>query len=168
MDDIPPRTTNEGTNDETPPTPSQPTVRTAAEDQTAYRIAVGAIGLALVAYLIGAAVIAAGGKPVPTQYWSAGTGLAGALLGILAPTPTPADTRQTRAKEDSWIKKLGTGIANVARDLWSNREVLLLMLVFGFSLGFAIANNSSQLETVAAAAGGALVGLLAPPPRTGQ
>jgi hypothetical protein len=42
------------------------------------------------------------------------------------------------------------------------------MIVFGVSLGFAIANNSSQLEAVAAAAGGALIGLLAPPPRTGQ
>lgn len=113
-------------------------------------------------------MIAASGRPIPTQYWTAGTGLAGALLGILAPTPTPAATRQTRKKDDSWVKKLGTGIANVARDLWSNREVLLLMLVFGLSLGFAIANSSSQLESVAAAAGGALVGLLAPPPRAGQ
>lgn len=173
MNDISPDTSNGFTNDDSPPVPdapsqAQPAITTAAEDQIAYRIAIGSIGLALVAYLIGAAVIASGGKPVPTQYWSAGTGLAGALLGILAPTPTPASTRQTRKASDSWSKKLGTGIANVGKDLWSNREVLILMVVFGFSLGFAIANNSSQLETVAAAAGGALVGLLAPPPKTGQ
>jgi len=151
-----------------PPAPAEPAVTTVAEDPIAYRIAVGSIGLALVAYLIGAAVIAAGGKPVPTQYWTAGTGLAGALLGILAPTPKPAEQRTTREETDRWIEKLGTGIANVARDLWNNRAVLILMIVFGVSLGFAIANNSSQLEAVAAAAGGALIGLLAPPPRTGQ
>jgi hypothetical protein len=152
-----------------PPTPTPTPVAIAAtEDQIAYRIAVGSIGLALVAYLIGAAIIAAGGKPVPTQYWSAGAGLAGALLGIIAPTPTPAATRKSRAATEPWFKKLGTGIANVARDLWSNREVLILMVVFASSLAFAIANNSSQLESVAAAAGGALVGLLAPPPRQGQ
>jgi hypothetical protein len=174
MNGTPPETPNGVTDDKSPPvadpaSQAQPPVRPAtADDQIAYRLAIGSIGLALVAYLIGAALIAAGGKPIPTQYWTAGTGLAGALLGILAPTPTPALTRVTRAKEDPWFKKLGTGIANVFRDLWSNREVLILMVVFGFSLGFAIANNSSQLEAVAAAAGGALVGLLAPPPSAGE
>jgi hypothetical protein len=85
-----------------PPAPAEPAVTTVAEDPIAYRIAVGSIGLALVAYLIGAAVIAAGGKPVPTQYWTAGTGLAGALLGILAPTPKPAEQRTTREETDRW------------------------------------------------------------------
>lgn len=51
--------------------------------RVAYSIAVGAVGLAVVAFLIGAAMIAASGNPVPTEYWSAGSG----LLGILAPEP---------------------------------------------------------------------------------
>jgi hypothetical protein len=173
MNDIAEHTSNVLSEDPRGPDAGNPPGRTnppvqATEDRIAYRIAVGSIGLALVAYLIGAAIIAAGGKPVPTQYWTAGAGLAGALLGILAPTPTPAKTRKTRPESDAWIKKLGTGIANVARDLWNNRGLLILMVVFGLSLGFAIANNSSQLEAVAAAAGGALVGLLAPPPTPRQ
>jgi hypothetical protein len=36
--------------------------------------------------------------------------------------------------------------------------------VFAASLTFAIIHSSAPLESVAAAAGGALVGLLAPPP----
>jgi hypothetical protein len=172
MNDAPPETTNGATDDKTsavdPTSQGEPPASPAtANDTIAYRIAVGSIGLALVAYLLGGAWIAAGGKPIPTQYWTAGAGLAGALLGILAPTPTPAATRTKRPKSDPWLKRLGSGIANVFKDLWSNREVLILMIVFVSSLAFAIANNSSQLEAVASAAGGALVGLLAPPPMAG-
>ncbi|HSO94266.1 MAG TPA: hypothetical protein VLS53_07355 [Candidatus Dormibacteraeota bacterium] len=129
-------------------------------DPFAYRIAVGALGAALVAFLIGAAVIAAGGKPVPTQYWSTGSGIAGAIIGILAPSPTPAapTPRQTKVR-----LFFGT-IADAFADLWANRTMLLLAIVFATSLTFAIVHNSAPLETVAATAGGALVGLLAPPP----
>ena len=135
------------------------------EDRPAYRIAVGALGLALVAFLIGAAWIASGGKPVPTQYWSTGSAIAGALVGILAPTPTP---KYKRSATDPSAEPTGfvENVFAVFVDLWKNRSVLILLLVFGFSLGFAIANNSAPLEAVAAAAGGALVGLLAPPPGT--
>lgn len=134
--------------------------RAQPEDRIAYRIAVGALGVALVAFLIGAAVIAAGGKPVPTQYWASGSGIAGAIIGILAPSPkgaTPVDAKKP-------ITKFFGPIANAIKDLWTNRAVLILAAVFGVSLAFAIARNSAELETVAAAAGGALVGLLAPPP----
>jgi hypothetical protein len=57
-------------------------------------------------------------------------------------------------------------LANAIRDLWANRALLILAAVFGVSVAFAIARNSAELETVAAAAGGALVGLLAPHPET--
>ena len=137
--------------------------QTPPDDRFAYRIAVGSVGVALVAFLIGAAIIAAGGKPVPTQYWSTGSAIAGALLGILAPTPT----RQVETATAPGPKYLKTFAAAII-DLWRNRALFILLLVFGFSLGFAIANNSSQLEAVAAAAGGALVGLLAPPPGGGH
>ena len=157
-------------NDTTPdPSPRNPrpaaATPTPPEDPVAYRIAVGAFGVSLVAFLIGGAVIAAGGKPVPTQYWTAGTGLSGALLGILAPTPTRARQPAQAKPRDTLIKKIGGFIADTARDVWNNRAMAILMVVFGVSLGFGIANNSSQLESVAAAAGGALIGLLAPPPK---
>jgi hypothetical protein len=133
------------------------------EDPIAYRIAVGMLGLAVVAFLIGAAVIAASGKPVPTQYWSAGGAIAGAIIGILAPPPkrvsptTPAAV--SKKGEKAWA-----AIWSAVVELWKNRAVIILMAVFGVSAAFAISRGSAELETVAAAAGGALVGLLAPSP----
>jgi hypothetical protein len=143
-----------------PPNQLAPQTATPPEDRLAYRIAVAALGVSLVAFLIGAAVIAAGGKPVPTQYWATGSGIAGAIIGILAPSPQSA----APITEDSRLKTIIGPIANAIKDLWTNRALFMLMTVFGVSLAFAIAHNSSELETVAAAAGGALVGLLAPPP----
>jgi Na+/melibiose symporter-like transporter len=125
------------------------------EDPIAYRIAVGTLGLAVVAFLIGAAVIAAGGKPVPTQYWSSGGAIAGAIIGILAPTPNRVAPKEEKA---------AAVVGSVFRELWKNRAVIILMGVFGVSAAFAISHGSAELETVAAAAGGALVGLLAPSP----
>jgi hypothetical protein len=139
------------------------TARPEAQDPVLYRMAVGGIGVALIAFLIGAAVIAADGKPVPTEYWTAGGGLSGALIGILAPSPKTAEPKERKSALGAFFG----AIADAIGDLWMNRAVLILMVVFGVSLGFAIANNSSQLITVAAAAGGALVGLLAPPPSGG-
>jgi hypothetical protein len=133
------------------------------QDPVVYRMAVGGIGVALIAFLIGGAVIAANGKPVPTEYWTAGGGLSGALIGILAPSPKSATSKDRK----NWFTGFFGAIADAISDLWMNRALLLLLVVFGVSLGFAIANNSSQLVTVAAAAGGALVGLLAPPPSGG-
>src|SRR5579872_3930503 len=115
---------------------------TEAQDPIVYRMAVGGIGVALIAFLIGGAVIAANGKPVPSEYWTAGSGLSGALIGILAPSPKSA----TPTSRDHWYSGFFGAIADAISDLWMNRAVLLLMVVFGVSLGFAIANNSSQLE----------------------
>jgi hypothetical protein len=150
----PPAPPNQAPPPEPPPQP---------QDPIAYRIAVGTLGLAVVAFLIGAAVIAAGGKPVPTQYWSAGGAIAGAIIGILAPQPkrVPPTTTPDAPK----VKKAGAAIWSAVVELWKNRAVIILMAVFGVSAAFAISRGSAELETVAAAAGGALVGLLAPPPR---
>lgn len=132
----------------------------ATSDPRAYWIAVGALGLALVAFLIGAAVIAAGGKPVPTQYWATGSAISGAIIGVVAPAPTVGEpTKRT----NSFTTVLGA-IADAIADLWNNRALLILSAVFAASLTLAVVHNSAPLETVAAAAGGALVGLLAPPP----
>lgn len=144
---------------------AQPVVTpTRLEDNIAYRIAVGAIGVALVAFLIGAAIIAAGGNPVPSQYWSTGSGLAGGLLGILAPNPT----KNQPTDEGRQVKPVLSWVAAVIKDVWDNRTVVLLLLLFIASAVLAAWKNSPELETVAAAAGGALVGLLAPPPGNQQ
>ena len=135
--------------------PSKPPL----EDPIAYRIAVAAFGVALVAFLIGAAIIAAGGKPVPTQYWTTGSAISGALLGILAPTPKRS---QAKTAGSAWSE-----IATVFIDLWKNRAVLLLLILFGVSVALGVANSSPELLGVASGAGGALVGLLAPPPSSG-
>ncbi|HLJ03255.1 MAG TPA: hypothetical protein VKT31_07430 [Solirubrobacteraceae bacterium] len=133
---------------------------TEAQDPIVYRMAVGGIGVALIAFLIGGAVIAANGKPVPAEYWTAGGGLSGAIIGILCPSPKSATPTRRKSPAGAFFG----AIADAISDLWMNRAVLLLLIIFGVTLGFSIANNSSQLETVAAAAGGALVGLLTPPP----
>jgi hypothetical protein len=140
---------DQAANQPAPEPPPQP------QDPIAYRIAVGTLGLAVVAFLIGAAVIAAGGKPVPTQYWSSGSAIAGAIIGILAPTPKRVAPQ---------AKKATAVVGSVFAELWKNRAVIILMGVFGVSAAFAISRGSAELETVAAAAGGALVGLLAPSP----
>lgn len=134
------------------------------EDVWGYRIAVAGVGAALVAFLIGAAIIAAGGNPVPTQYWSVGSGLAGGLLGILAPSPTKAIVTSDAKREKPFISHL----AAFASDIWNNRAVVLLLALFVVSVIFAAKNNSPELDTLAAAAGGALVGLLGPSPTSKQ
>jgi hypothetical protein len=136
-----------------------PPPTTNREDPVAYRIAVGAVGAALVVFLIGAAWITADGLPVPTQYWSSGSAIAGALLGILAPTPTKTDPDK--------VTGVWNNIVTAWNNLWDNRALLILLFVFVASLLFSITSSSAQLQTVAAASGGALIGLLAPPPTSG-
>jgi hypothetical protein len=136
--------------------------QTAPTDKTAYQIAVGAVGLALVAFLIGAAWIAAGGNPVPTQYWSTGSGLAGALIGILAPSPTAYSRTDGMPKPQNPALEVWDAIT----DLFKNRALLILTVMFSASLYFGITNHSPELVSLAAATGGALLGLLAPSPGT--
>jgi hypothetical protein len=147
---------------EQPKLPRQRPPAKLPHDRVAYRIAVAALGVALVAFLIGVAVIAAGGKPIPTQYYSTGSAIAGAIIGILSPTPTSAAPTPRRSK----VGLVFGAIADALADLWANRGMLLLLVLFISSLTFSVINNSAPLQTVAAAAGGALVGLLAPPPGT--
>ncbi len=154
--------------DRTPKPSTQSAAVPSTEDPIAYRIAVGMVGAALVAFLIGAAVIAAGGKPVPTQYWTAGSAIAGALLGILAPTPQRSSKPQAAAPAAGSLRQtlssLWSWLGKAFDEFSKNRAVFILMAVFGVSAAFAIAHGSAELESVAGAAGGALVGLLAPPP----
>src|SRR4029077_19090809 len=107
------------------------------EDVWGYRIAVAGVGTSLVAFLIGAAIIAAAGNPVPTQYLSVGSGLAGGLLGILAPSPTKATVTE-KAKKD---KPFSSHLVAFASDIWNNRAVVLLLALFIVSVVFAAKNN---------------------------
>jgi hypothetical protein len=138
------------------------TPQTAPTDKTAYEIAVGAVGFALVAFLIGAAWIASGGNPVPTQYWSTGSGLAGALIGILSPSPQAYSRTEGKPK----TQNIGLEVRDAIEDLFKNRALLILTVMFSASLYFGITNHSPELVSLAAATGGALLGLLAPSPGT--
>src|SRR5437016_5765621 len=123
MSPIPPPPDPEpGVNVPTENAPAQPA------DLWASRIAIGAVGLGLVAFLIGAALIAAGGKPVPTQYWSTGSAISGALIGILAPPPRRLSNRapQTAGRVRTALAEIGA----LLKDLWKNRQLLILAVVF--------------------------------------
>ncbi len=144
-----------------------------------YRLAVGAVGLGLIAFLIGAAVIVATGATVPSQYWTSGSAISGALLGILAPDParkevpsriqppTAPPTKLTGLPSFLIEKSVAAvvGLVHAIEDLWSNRAVLILAAVFGVAVWRTIEDNTTEWQALAAAAGGALIGTLAPPPK---
>lgn len=137
-------------------------------DDGAYRIAVAAIGLALVVVLVGLCVIVAVGKggDVPKELWTTVSALGGGLLGLLAPPPAPsAATKAPRAEKIR--EKIKRSLAIFAKDVWANRSVVILLIVFGAAIAVGAAEKSPQLQALAAASGGALIGLLAPTPGKG-
>lgn len=138
-------------------------------DASAYRIAVGAVGFALVVVLAGLCVIVAVGKgpEIPKELWTIASALGGGLLGLLAPSPTPSSA-VTKDQGKSVPEKLTRPLKILAQDIWDNRAVVILLLIFGVSVGFGAANDSSQLQALAGASGGALIGMLAPTPNQGM
>lgn len=132
-------------------------------DESAYRIAVGAIGLALIIVLAGLCVIVAVGKgaEIPKELWTIASALGGGLLGLLAPSPTPSSAEDKDEVTGSFAK-LRRALSILAKDIWANRSVVILLIVFGVAVGFGVANDSTQLQALAGASGGALIGLLAP------
>lgn len=151
------------------------------QDRGAYRIVIAAIGCALIFVLIGicaivaiavahgewqtvhrmwtktvghdkrywhlshsrltattttAVVVADGKREVPRELWLIAGALAGGLFGILARQPS----------EQNLV------------------PFTIVLVAFGVSLGFGIAQHSLPLQVLAAASGGALLGLLAPSP----
>lgn len=133
-------------------------------DRYAYRIAVVAIGLALIVVLVGLCVIVAlETETIPTELWTTAGALGGGLLGLLAPQPTPSSIDKEPKKETAGAE-IWRLVKAVVRDLWTNRSVVILLVVFGVSVGFGASEESSQLQALAAASGAALVGLLAPAP----
>ncbi len=141
------------------------------DDRWAYRLAVGFVGLALVAFVIGVAVVAAAGKMVPQQLWDAGSALAGAVLGILQPQPRKPSVTAPLAEITGSLTVLRQparaawqGLSDFARELWLNRSVVILLGIFGVSIAFGAHNNAPELRSLAAAAGGVLIGILVPTP----
>ncbi len=166
-------------------------------DEHAYRIAVAGVGLGLVAFIFGAAIILKTGHHASKEYWTAGSAVSGALLGLLAPSPK-ATTRgkagvaskaaalaeaHERAKltieQQAAERGAEPGAAAVAhaaaatanaeaataaRPLAGAIAAVTLIVVFGLSLWAGIEYNLTQFQALAAAAGGALIGLIAPSP----
>jgi hypothetical protein len=134
-------------------------------DTGAYRIAVSAVGVALVVVLMGLCVIVAvgEGEHIPKELWTITSALGGGLLGLLAPSPTPSSAGKTD-QGNSVPEKLTRPLKILAKDAWANRSVVILLAVFGAAVGFGAANDSAQLQALAGASGGALIGLLAPTP----
>lgn len=58
-------------------------------DKWIYRSVVWALGAALVITIIGAIILALNGKALPEGIIAVGSASAGALAGLLAPSPTP-------------------------------------------------------------------------------
>jgi len=134
-------------------------------DKGAYRIAIGAIGLALIIVLAGLCAIVAVGKhaEIPTELWTITSALGGGLLGLLAPPPTPAPA-DSKAPPTGVTKKLSRSFSNLAKDAGENRSVVILLVIFAVSAGLGAAQDSTQFQALAAASGAALIGLLAPAP----
>ena len=134
-------------------------------DTGAYRIAVGAVGSALVVVLVGLCVIVAVGRgeEIPKELWTITSALGGGLLGLLAPSPAPSSAPDTEPGTNV-SEKLTRPLKILGKDIWANRSVVILLAVFAISVAFGAANDSAQFQALAGASGGALIGLLAPTP----
>jgi hypothetical protein len=113
--------------------------------------------------LAGLCVIVAVGKgaEIPKELWAITSALGGGLLGLLAPAPAPSAAKKEREVTGGW-KKLERLLKILAKDLWANRSVAILLLVFGIAVWLGATNDSEQFQALAAASGAALVGLLVP------
>jgi hypothetical protein len=139
-------------------------------DKGTYRIAVAAVGCALIVVLAGICVIVAVGagvkeNEVPQELWTTASALAGGLLGILAPSPAPSAASKTNSPPELGAK-LSRSVGILLSDIWSNRAIVVLLVVFGASVAVGAAEDVTSLQALAAASGGALVGILAPSPAT--
>ena len=124
-------------------------------DPAVIRVAAVALGFSVIAVVIGLCVSAAVSATIPNQLWLFGNTLAGALLGLLIPSPAQKEKPTVAAPNPA---------KTVAVEIWHNRVFLALLFIFVFSAIYSDATGSKELLSVAGAAGGALLGLLAPSP----
>jgi hypothetical protein len=142
-------------------------------DRGAYRLAIGAIGLALVVLLAGICVVLAFGPTtcnsgcekilgeIPSGLLKIAGALAGGLLGLLMPAPTTMRSTGKSAETGG-----GEFKRTIKEEAAANLTVVALLIVFVVSLGFGIAAQSTGLQSLAAASGAALLGLQVPTPAT--
>jgi hypothetical protein len=138
---------------------------TAVHDIWAFRAAVVAVGVALSVFLVGAAVIFAVTKEVPNQYWTAGSAISGALIGILV--PSKADQPTQKVAGDATEQKGGNGKSKSQIAEWSseNLRMVILFVIFLVSVVLGATLSSTQeFHSLAAASAGALIGVLVPAP----
>lgn len=128
-------------------------------DDWVYRLAVGGVSLALVAFFIGGAIVGASGhvKEMVSEYWMIGAALSGALVGILAPSP--------RQKREAAVKQHESQVATAAAPV-AQPILLIVTLVVSLWLATDVVGgaDAALLRTLAAASAGTLAGLLAPSP----
>jgi hypothetical protein len=167
-------------------------------EKQGYRIAVAGVALGLVAFIFGAALVLRTGHHVSAAYWTAGSAVSGALLGLLAPTPSASkQTKATAASRaavqaehheaaanraagkghpaDKLTEEAHTAAAKANADVASAKAPISgavalvgLFLVFAAALWVGIADNLTQMQSLAAAAGGAIIGIIAPSPSAGD
>jgi hypothetical protein len=139
-------------------------------DLPGYRLAVGAVGLSLVMFVIGASVIAAVNGTYPDAFWPFGSGLAGALFGILGVSPTTSKASTPNdgpPNPSSPSPPGGDPVGAVVRWLLANKATATLLAVFVVSTIAAVAQPgkpSTTLLSLASTSGGALLGSLTPSP----
>jgi hypothetical protein len=151
------------------------------QDPISYRMAVGAFGLALLAFVIVAGIAVAVGAQIPDKFWVLGTSIAGILAGILVPpTEGQKDAQEARAQiraravaSDDPAAGLATAQAGDTSPFshgvdW--RLVVLGVLFAGCGIvGLVLENTghqgATQLFAVAGATGAAALGILIPSPK---
>jgi hypothetical protein len=150
-------------------------VKDQAHDQIGYRIAVAAIGIALIVALAGLCVIVAVGEgtEVPKELWTTVSALGGGLLGLLAPSPTSTTVKsegqgQEGVDEGAKEEKGAAAQLSLREAAQRNRSVVILLIVFGVAVLLGAVSDSTQFQALAAASGAALIGLLAPSPATDE
>lgn len=150
-----------------------PTRDPESHDPWVHRLAVAGVSGALIAFLLAGAIIGAAGeaRTMGGEYWTLGAALAGALVGIIAPSP-----RQKREEANATAPQ-GLGVQESHKNehcctrCWNAFrpmiQPLLLLCTLVLSLWIAPqlaghAADAAVLHTLAAGAAGGLLGLLVP------
>jgi hypothetical protein len=142
-------------------------------DPWVYRSAVGGISVAVVAFLIGAAVLGSAERAASEvfhEYLPIGTAVSGALIGIIA--PSFAQQRAHRQHLEKSSPEASSGWDKCVKRFRSVEPALLALALVGvFVISFwgaehrvKTSEDAALLRTLAAGAAGALRGLLAPSP----
>jgi hypothetical protein len=84
------------------------------KDELSYRFVIVGVASALVVLFIGAGVVLAVGRAVPTELWAAASALSGALVGILVPPKRPESPGAAAAADAAGVSAAQTAATAVA------------------------------------------------------